>query len=115
MGTSKRYAAYYDRQAAERNHTSRSTCPVPPPAFGPHPLEWAQGVKPSVWAWITWADGPATRVPAGAAGWNDRVVVVEWDDQVGGARNTVVWRNAVTKRETPPPPSRTDERGGSVR
>ena len=38
---------------------------------------------------------PATRIPAVAAGWNERVVVVEWEAP-GGRRSVVVWRNAVT-------------------
>lgn len=31
------------------------------------------------WAWTTWRDAPATKIPAVAAGWNDRVFVVAWE------------------------------------
>lgn len=81
---------------------------LPQPAYGPQRIEWAPGAYPPVWAWVQWDRGPATRIPARAKGWNDRVVIVEWDGP-GGFRDTVVWRQAVTVRhaETAPhPPSR---------
>ena len=37
-----------------------------------------------------------------AHGWNDRVVVVYWMSPAGEL-NTVVWRNAVTRRTDPAP------------
>ena len=52
--------------------------------YGLEPIEWQRGRAPEVWAWITWRDAPATKIPAVAAGWNDRVVVVEWEAQVAG-------------------------------
>jgi len=66
-------------------------------AFGPHPIEWVNGSPPSVWASVHWDRGPAMRIPARAKGWNDRVVIVEWDGP--GGRDTVVWRQAVTRRD----------------
>ncbi len=76
----------------------KAKCTLPMQAFGPNEIEWVKGSKPPVWAWISWAEGPATRIAAFATGWNDRVVVVEWNESPGGTRNTVVWRNAVTVR-----------------
>jgi len=60
-------------------------------------LATQRGRAPDVWAWIIWRDAPATKIPAVAAGWNDRVVIVEWEAP-GGRRSVVVWRNAVTRR-----------------
>lgn len=103
MGTSRRYADYYDRKSAEKLAAMPSPpCTLPQQAFGPSPIEWVQQgeTRPCVWVWISWPDRVAERVPAVAVGWNDRVVVVEWDTD-RGTRNVVVWRNAVTKRITP--------------
>jgi hypothetical protein len=50
-----------------------------------------------VWAWISWPHKAAERVAAWVMGSNDRVVIVAWDTD-RGERNTVVWRNAVTRR-----------------
>lgn len=101
MGSSKRYAAHYDELNAQRAAQSAAEqsdpCTLPSQAYGPQPIAWERGRKPEVWAWISWRDGPATRIPCVAAGWNDRVVVVEWE-AVGGRRSVVVWRNAVTRR-----------------
>nr|WP_246414293.1 hypothetical protein [Microbacterium thalassium] len=73
-------------------------CTLPHHAFGPDDIRWAKpSEKQSVWAWISWPHKPAERLAARAIGWNDRVVIVEWDDRTG-TRNTVVWRNAVTLR-----------------
>ncbi|SFS07627.1 hypothetical protein SAMN04487846_2262 [Microbacterium sp. cf046] len=72
-------------------------CTLPLQAYGPEPITWAKGRPPEVWVWITWGDAPASKIPAVAAGWNDRVVIVEWEAQ-GGRRSVVVWRNAVTVR-----------------
>lgn len=47
--------------------------------------------------WVSWPHKPAERVAAIAHGWNDRVVVVHWMSPAGEL-NTVVWRNAVTRR-----------------
>lgn len=100
MGTSKRYAEHYDRVAAERiADSSSAACTLPQQAYGLQPIAWvpAHEPRPEVWAWITWPDRPAERLPAVATGWNDRVVIVEWMT-VHGVRNVVVWRNAVTRR-----------------
>lgn len=103
MGTSKRYSEYYDRIAAEKLANSpQSPCTLPQQAYGPNPIEWAKK-RPSVWVWITWPEGPATRIAAFAKGWNDRVVIVEWYSE-RGQRDTVVWRNAVTRRAVNLPP-----------
>jgi len=40
-------------------------------------------------------------IPAVAAGWNDRIVIVEWEAP-GGRRSNVVWRNAVMRRQASP-------------
>lgn len=100
MGTSRRYEEYYSRRSAEKLATIPDPpCTLPLQAYGPNPIEWVpQGqTRPSVWAWITWSHDVAERVPAFATGWNDRVVIVEWDT-ARGTRNVVVWRNAVTRR-----------------
>lgn len=100
MTKNRRYEAYYDtlndrkiaQAAAELTPTT-----LPLQAYGPEPIEWAPQPHPMVWAWISWRDAPASKVPAVAAGWNDRVVIVEWEAP-GGRRSVVVWRGAVTRR-----------------
>ncbi|MDN8548683.1 hypothetical protein PUW81_006130 [Microbacterium sp. NM3R9] len=99
MGTNKRYADAIDRRSAE--HLQRTLmrippCTIPMQAYGPRELEWPTD-WPTVWAWISWPHKPAERVAAVARGWNDRVVVVFWTSEAGEL-NTVVWRNAVTRR-----------------
>ncbi|MFE1663418.1 hypothetical protein [Microbacterium sp. P02] len=100
MTKNKRYEARYDELNDQRiaDATPRP-CTLPAAAYGPHELQWAERSLPPVWAWITWPYGPATRIPAYAKGWNDRVVIVEWNTNTG-TRDTVVWRNAVTTRKT---------------
>lgn len=101
MTKNRRYEAHYDQlndkrieQAAER----LTPCTLPMQAYGPNPIEWApRSDQPEVWAWVTWADAPASRIAAVAAGWNDRVVLIEWQAP-GGRQSIVVWRNAVTRR-----------------
>lgn len=73
---------------------------LPMQAYGPNPVEWVRE-PPPVWAWISWPHQPAERVEAFALGWNDRVVIVQWDTPTGSV-NTVVWRNAVTRRPQQP-------------
>ena len=94
----RRYEAHYDalndRRIAE---AEQRPCTLPSSAYGPQPIEWADRSRPAVWAWITWPHKIAERVPAFATGWNDRVVIVEWETDTG-TRSTVVWRNAVTRR-----------------
>lgn len=104
VSTSKRYAQHYDRLAHDRqtregvDEVRIPPCTLPHQAFGRQELRWAKpGEKQAVWAWISWPHKPAERIPARAIGWNDRVVVVEWDDRTG-TRNTVVWRSGVTRR-----------------
>lgn len=105
MGTSKRYAQHYDDLMHERLEEVRiPPCTLPHHAFGREDIHWAGAAqKQSVWAWISWPHKPAERLAARAIGWNDRVVIVEWDDRTG-TRNTVVWRNAVTLRTPTPTP-----------
>jgi hypothetical protein len=81
----------------EQMLASPAVITLPVQAYGPQPIEWAER-GPLVWVWISWAHKPAERVQGIATGWNDRVVVVEWDGD-GGTRSTVVWRNAVTLRK----------------
>lgn len=96
----RRYEGYYDalndRRMAE---AAARPCTLPAQAYGPEPIQWVPvgQSKPPVWVWVQWPHRPAERIGAFAAGWNDRVVVVEWTGP-GGTRNTVVWRNAVTRR-----------------
>ena len=100
MGTSKRYVAHYDemnRQRAAETAQERQPCTLPSQAYGPQPIVWERTKRTPVWAWISWRDGPATRIPCYVAGHNDRVVIVEWEAK-GGQRSVVVWRNAVTRR-----------------
>ena len=97
----RRYEAHYDALNDRRiAHTAAhlSPCTLPSTAYGPEPIRWApRDRQPAVWAWISWKDAPASRVAAAAAGWNDRVVIVEWE-AAGGRRSVVVWRNAVSRR-----------------
>lgn len=101
MTKNRRYEAHYDALNDKRSAEapSRPTT-LPAAAYGPHELEWVPIGRsaPPVWAWASWPDRPAERIPAFAKGWNDRVVVIAWDG-AGGAIDTVVWRNAVTHRE----------------
>lgn len=95
----RRYEAHYDALNDQRRAASTSRAvTLPTPAYGPQPIKWADR-PPAVWAWIQWDDRPAERVRAVATGWNDRIVVVEWFG-AHGHLNTVVWRNAVTRRDT---------------
>lgn len=97
----KRYEAHFDAlndQRMAQASADLTPCTLPRLAYGPVELSWApREAQPEIWAWITWKDAPASRVEAVAAGWNDRVVVVEWES-LGGRRSVVVWRNAVTHR-----------------
>lgn len=98
MGHNRRYEAQYDALSDERIARA-ATAPItlPVQAYGPQPIEWApRGSAPEVNVWVSWPEGPATRIHATAAGWNDRVVIVEWEAP-GGRRSIVVWRNAVTR------------------
>ena len=59
---------------------------APSAAYGPEPIEWAPPrQQPPVRAWIFLSNAPATKIPAVAAGWNDRIVIVEWEAPGGGA------------------------------
>lgn len=100
MGTNRRYAeATHRAYEAQLASAPAPPCTLPQQAYGPQPIEWvpAGQTRPPVWAWISWPDDVAERVPAVACGWNDRVVIVEWMTD-RGTRNVVVWRNAVTRR-----------------
>ncbi len=95
--TNRRYSEHYDQMRAE--HAAQSParpCTLPASAYGPTKIEWIRP-HPPVWAWITWPDRPAERIAAFATGWNDRVVIVKWYGP-RGEQDTVVWRNAVTRR-----------------
>ncbi|WP_169582096.1 MULTISPECIES: hypothetical protein [Microbacterium] len=103
MTKNRRYEGYYDDlndqkiaiAAAELTPTT-----LPLRAYGPEPIVWApRTAMPTVWAWVSWRNAPASKVAATAAGWNDRIVVIEWE-QTGGRRSVAVWRNAVTRRVT---------------
>lgn len=97
MTKNRRYEAHYDALNDQRRADSTDRpATLPVQAYGPNPIEWPER-RPTVWAWVQWAERPAERVAAVAKGWNDRVVIVEWYGPTG-ARETVVWRNAVTRR-----------------
>lgn len=98
MTKNRRYEDHYDALNDQRI-ANAAVAPVtlPAAAYGPQPITWATGSRPSVWVWLSWPDRPAERIAAFAKGWNERVVIVGWDGQ-GGERDTVVWRNAVTRR-----------------
>ena len=103
MTRNARYEAYYSaRQDARIADASLQPRPVtlPAQAYGREPIEWARE-RPPVWVWVQWDRGPATRIAAWARGWNDRVVVVEWTGE-HGTRDTVVWRQAVSRRYVGP-------------
>lgn len=100
MTKNRRYEAHFDALNDERVRNAPMTpCTLPQQAYGPRPFDWSQRPQP-VWAWITWPNRPAERIACFATGWNDRVVVVKWYQDPGGAVETVVWRNAVTRRTT---------------
>lgn len=109
MTKNRRYEAHYDRLNDERIAQASQSGPpatLPHQAWGPTPLTWAtRDERAAVWAWVQWAGRPAERIACVATAWNDRVVIVEWE-AVGGLRDTVVWRNAVTRRERPAPTRR---------
>lgn len=73
-------------------------CTIPQQAFGPDPIVWFDPPRP-VWVWVPWRDRPSTREPGVARGANDRVVSVGIDVD-GDHWEPVVWRNAVTVRNT---------------
>lgn len=103
MTKNRRYEAHFDAlndaRIAEAAARGREPGTLPMQAYGPRALHWPQrGGQRPVWAWINWREGPATRIPATAVGWNDRVVIVEWWDDTGGQRSVAVWRTAVTHR-----------------
>lgn len=89
MTKNKRYEAHYDELNDQRilqATANLAPCTLPQPAYGPEPIEWAPPrQQPPVWAWIIWSNAPATKIPAVAAGWNDRIVIVEWEAPGGGA------------------------------
>lgn len=98
----RRYEAHYDALSDKRIAGARPRpTTLPAQAYGPGRIDWvpANQSRPAVWAWVSWPDRPAERIAAFASGWNDRVVIVTWDGP-GGAIDTVVWRNAVTRRRT---------------
>ena len=101
MTKNKRYEAHYDAlndQRIAQASAQLSPCTLPRQTYGPTPIRWApRDAQPEIWAWISWKDAPASRIAAVAAGWNDRVVMVEWEAP-GGRRSVVVWRNAVSRR-----------------
>ncbi|MGC5224494.1 hypothetical protein ACPW96_18165 [Micromonospora sp. DT81.3] len=72
-------------------------CTLPKDAYDPEPLQWLN-TRAAVWAWISWPHKAAERLPAWVTGMNDRVCIVAWDTD-RGERNTIVWRNAVTRRD----------------
>lgn len=93
------FDALNDQRIAEAVRRGDRTCTLPQQAYGSQPIEWApRSSKPEVWVWISWRDAPASRIPAVAAGWNDRVVIVEWE-AAGGRKSVVVWRGAVSHRK----------------
>lgn len=98
----KRYEAHYDAmndgRIAEATQTTANPVTLPMQAYGQAPIEWSpHGRELPVWAWVQWPDRPAQRIECLARGWNDRVVIIEWE-AAGGRRSVVVWRNAVTRR-----------------
>jgi hypothetical protein len=99
MTHNKRYEAHYDALADARLATAPPPpCTLPPDAWGPQPIEWAKvGARAPVWAWISWPDRAAERTAAWATGWNNLVVIIDFDTP-RGTRNVVVWRNAVSHR-----------------
>lgn len=104
MTKNRRFEAHYDHlndMRVEEAASRLTPTTLPQQAFGRVPIEWVRPGLP-VWAWVSWVDGAATRIPAEATGWNDRVVCVEWE-AYGGRRSCIVWRNAVTRRTTNAP------------
>jgi|GEM_PF-1136022 len=101
MTKNRRFEAHYDALNDQRI-AQAGTPPVtlPQQAYGPEPIHWVSkgAARPSVWVWVSWPHQPAERLAGYATGWNDRVVVVEWNSPTG-TRDTVVWRNAVTRRD----------------
>lgn len=86
-------------QDARRVQARPAPVTLPPAAWGPEPVEWyPSGEQQAVWVWIQWVDGIAEHLPGTAVGWNERVVNVHFV-HAGGTRDTMVWRNAVTRRD----------------
>lgn len=100
---SVRLDALNDARIAEAAARGREPGTLPMQAYGPNPIHWApHGTQQSVWAWINWREGPATRIPATAVGWNDRVVVVEWWDAHRDAEHDRVAERCHSTRGTSP-------------
>lgn len=95
MGTGMGSGRISDEMIA-RAAASRAPITLPVQAFGPGDVEWFDPPRP-VWAWLSWRDRPAERIPCVATGANDRVVVLDVDSP-GGRWQPVVWRNAVSVR-----------------
>ena len=97
MTKNRRYEAHYDALNDRRMAAAPvSPCSLPMQAYGPQKVTWVPKPLP-VWAWIIWPDRPAEKLPCFAAGWNDRVVFVQWYSDRGQLQATV-WRNSVTHR-----------------
>lgn len=93
-----RYDALTDARIAQASRGSQQPLTLPQQAYGSSPFEWAPPRRqPTVWVWVHWREGPATKIAAVAAAWNDRVVIVEWEHP-GGRHSIVVWRTAVSHR-----------------
>ena len=91
MTKNKRYESTYDRLNDQRilQATAQlAPCTLPQRAYGLEPIQWQRGRAPEVWAWIIWRDAPATKIPAVAAGWNDRVVIVDGKRPVADAASS---------------------------
>jgi len=98
MGTSKRYAAHYDRQMDE-GIVRRIMASGPPLSLGVEELSLAdtpltRTPKPcAVRVWVRYPDGPL-EVDAEAVAWTSRAVAVRWKS---GTRvdKAWVWASAV--------------------
>lgn len=75
----------------------KSPCTLPTDAYGGE-VEWFKPPRP-VWAWVSWRDRKAERLPVMAYGATPRVVFIRWVGPNGDV-DTVVWRNAVTVRSS---------------
>jgi hypothetical protein len=63
----KRYEHFFDGLNDQRilQATAQlAPCTLPQQAYGSEPIQWQRGRAPEVWAWISWRDAPATKIPA---------------------------------------------------
>jgi len=100
LGTSKRYAAHYDRlmdgRVLESVMRDRQPMSLTPPELELDILPLTRTPQPeSVRAWVRYGD-TAVRIEGRAVAWTPRAVAVEWDAP-GGVHRAWLWASAVER------------------